>query len=57
VAAKFSVDGLWYRAKVIDLMPPGHVKVLYVDFGNDEVIPIEKIHKLAPRFLSLPIQV
>jgi Tudor domain len=57
VAAKFSEDDIWYRAEVTDLMEGSCIKVLYVDYGNEEVLPISRVLKLPPRFLNLPIQV
>lgn len=39
VAAKFSLDGQWYRAKIEKLIEGKKVEVLYIDYGNREVIP------------------
>jgi len=55
--AKFSFDDKWYRAKVIDLQPSGITKVVYVDYGNSEILPLTSICKLLQRFLTLPVQV
>jgi len=55
--AKFSYDSKWYRAKVVDLGPPGLVTVVYVDYGNTESLPCCDLRKLLHRFLELPPQV
>jgi len=55
--AKFSADGKWYRATVVDLESSGLVTVLYVDYGNSESLPLDCICKLLQRFLTLPMQV
>lgn len=39
--AKYSYDDRWYRCEVTDLVEDG-VVVLYVDYGNTEIIPLEK---------------
>jgi len=56
--AQFSADGNWYRAEVIDVKGSGGglVKVLYVDYGNCELLPLDCISKLLQRFLLLPAQ-
>ncbi|KAI9018274.1 hypothetical protein DFJ74DRAFT_621755 [Hyaloraphidium curvatum] len=40
VAAKFSGDGQWYRARVRKVNPGKTVSLLYVDFGNAEELPV-----------------
>lgn len=57
VAAQNSEDTLWYRAEVMDLMPDGFLKVLFIDYGYDKVLHISKVHKLSTHFLGLSIQV
>ena len=44
VAAKFSADGEWYRAKV-DKVAQGQVQVTYIDYGNKETV---KTRDVAP---------
>ena len=55
--AQFSADGKWYRAKVIGVTSSGLVKVLYVDYGNSESLPLNSVCKLLQRFLPMPAQV
>lgn len=40
--AKFSIDQNWYRAEIISVYP-GKVKVNFVDYGNNEIVPLSDI--------------
>lgn len=53
--AQFSEDGCWYRAVVLNTSPKG-VSVLYIDYGNSETVPANRIKKLIPKFSELPQQ-
>ncbi|XP_053397741.1 RING finger protein 17-like isoform X2 [Mercenaria mercenaria] len=54
--SQFSGDGLWYRAKIVDL--PGHqdVVVQYIDYGNKETVHVFNLRKIIDSFLVLPAQ-
>jgi len=54
VAALF-VDNLWYRARV-DKVSVDKVYVLYVDYGNKEIISNVRIAHLPPKYASFPPQ-
>lgn len=54
VAARFSQDGVWYRARVIKVNSPTEVEVLYVDFGNGETVSGSSIAALPPGLSSTP---
>ncbi|KAF9415074.1 hypothetical protein BGZ94_000197 [Podila epigama] len=57
VSAKFTEDNQWYRAKVIRNVPESKsVEVIYVDYGNAEVIPLTRVVPLPSQFNSLPQQ-
>ncbi|XP_048239556.1 RING finger protein 17-like isoform X2 [Haliotis rufescens] len=47
-------DQLWYRARVIDLPGGKQVDVQYVDFGNIECVPYQRIKKILDGHLKLP---
>ncbi|XP_068233277.1 tudor domain-containing protein 1-like [Palaemon carinicauda] len=51
--AKFSEDGLWYRAACIK---PGLVSshVVFVDYGNLEEVPMKDLRQITDVFLELP---
>ena len=55
VAAQYSEDKSWYRAKVLSV-DNDTVSVLFVDYGNNEVVAMEKIQPIDDQFLSLPAQ-
>jgi hypothetical protein len=55
VAAQYSVDCRWYRARVVFLCDGNMVKVNYVDFGNEATVDIGKIARLEPKFSTQPV--
>ncbi|NWU06595.1 TDRD1 protein, partial [Cephalopterus ornatus] len=54
--AFFSEDGNWYRAVVQNITAGGSVQVSFVDYGNVEEVPLDKIRQISPPFLKLPFQ-
>ncbi|NWQ64424.1 TDRD1 protein, partial [Neopipo cinnamomea] len=54
--AFFSEDGNWYRAVVQNITSGGTVQVSFVDYGNVEEVPLDKIRQISPSFLKLPFQ-
>ena len=46
VAAQFSEDQQWYRAQVVSCNDLPQYKVLYVDFGNSELVGLESLRPL-----------
>lgn len=55
IAAKFSLDNEWYRAKVLKI-EGSKVNVLYIDYGNQEATVATKLAQLPAGFASLPAQ-
>jgi len=55
--AQFSGDGMWYRARVIELPGNKDVVVQYVDYGNTERVSLFSIRKILDSFNILPAQV
>ncbi|XP_053597655.1 staphylococcal nuclease domain-containing protein 1 [Microplitis demolitor] len=51
VAAKFSGDGEWYRAKV-EKVAGSNVSVLYVDYGNREIVNVTQVAPLPAEYSS-----
>ncbi|KAJ2058831.1 hypothetical protein GGI17_004780 [Coemansia sp. S146] len=57
VAACYTVGDEWHRARVVKHMPgKRECEVLYVDFGNSEVVPVDRIRPLSAKFSALPSQ-
>ncbi|NXN35746.1 TDRD1 protein, partial [Rhinoptilus africanus] len=54
--AFFSDDSSWYRAMVQNVTSHGTVKVFFVDYGNVEEVPLDKIRQISSSFLKLPFQ-
>ena len=50
-AAKFSLDNLWYRAVILEILQNGF-RVRYMDFGNSEVVPGNSIGPLPQHLQS-----
>ncbi|XP_074643884.1 protein tudor-like [Tubulanus polymorphus] len=46
-------DDCWYRASIISKSGAGY-EVLFVDYGNKEVIPESKVRTVIPEFLEIP---
>lgn len=55
VAAQYSEDRSWYRAKVLSV-DDNDISVLFIDYGNSEVVTMEKIQPINDQFVSLPAQ-
>lgn len=58
-AAKCKTDGKWYRAKVLHQIGRGQLQVLFIDYGNVDVIDMEdssKLRKLPPNLLQFAPQ-
>ena len=51
--AKFSEDGSWYRARVVEFRGEAEVKVVFVDFGNVEWTSVDHIQEMREDFACL----
>ncbi|KAI8622038.1 hypothetical protein BC830DRAFT_926914 [Chytriomyces sp. MP71] len=59
VAAKFTADDAWYRARVREFQPDSkNYLVTFIDYGNSEPLPLSRLRALAPQFnlTHLPAQ-
>ncbi len=57
--AKFSEDGVWYKATINSILEGGKYHVTYVDYGNEEVVSIADIRPLsdaAKKTSTLPMK-
>jgi hypothetical protein len=53
-AAKFSFDGMWYRAKVEKILAGNKAQVVYIDYGNREEVAFTNCAALPPTYQSPP---
>ncbi|GAA5892084.1 hypothetical protein JCM5296_004053 [Sporobolomyces johnsonii] len=54
VSARFTEDNAWYRAKVRRSNPAKkEAEVVYIDYGNSEILPYSRLRPLAAQFKSL----
>lgn len=53
---QFTLDDNWYRVMILDLVE-NQVNVLYIDFGNQEILPLTRLHSISPTLLKYPRQV
>lgn len=56
VAAQFSADQSWYRARVRKILPGNQVEVFYIDYGNSEELPVSSLRTLGVKFTTFPPQ-
>uniref|UniRef100_A0A6G1S696 Nuclease domain-containing protein 1 n=1 Tax=Aceria tosichella TaxID=561515 RepID=A0A6G1S696_9ACAR len=52
VAAKFSADRQWYRAKVLKVNSPQDIEILFIDYGNVEKAKAKDLVKLASKYAT-----
>jgi staphylococcal nuclease domain-containing protein 1 len=54
VAAKFSEDNMWYRAKVEKVMGGANCKALvyFADYGNRQHVPFNELAPLPDKFAA-----
>jgi staphylococcal nuclease domain-containing protein 1 len=51
--AKFSVDGNWYRARITRELKNKY-EVIFIDYGNVDVVYPNDIRKMQDNLVSLP---
>jgi len=54
--AQYGEDDAWYRALVREITSEGNYNVLYIDFGNNEIVPPSRIVAIDSKFLQLKPQ-
>jgi len=52
VAAKFSADNQWYRAKVLKVNSPQDIEIVFIDYGNPDKVKARDLAKLSHKFAS-----
>ena len=54
--AQFSGDQCWYRAVVEQEVSESQMMVVFVDYGNQDVVSVDSIRRITRSFILLPIQ-
>ncbi|XP_069113789.1 putative ATP-dependent RNA helicase TDRD12 isoform X2 [Argopecten irradians] len=54
--AKFEVDSMWYRVRILKELEDNMVEVFHVDFGDQESVSRDNLQKIPQEFLELPFQ-
>nr|XP_012600261.1 tudor domain-containing protein 6 isoform X2 [Microcebus murinus] len=54
--AKRTVDGKWSRALISGTQSSEHVKVIFVDYGDQEVVSVKNIYSISEEFLKVKAQ-
>lgn len=65
VCAQYSKDQYWYRARIVSqqqrpstpqshVQPFPQVEVCFIDYGNTEVVPLNRLRKILPEFTDIP---
>lgn len=50
--AQFSFDGQWYRSLIVSLNN-NSAKVKYIDYGNEEDVPVQSLKTIEGKFLTM----
>lgn len=54
--AEYIADGQWYRVNILEIKGSRMVRVLFVDYGNEENVHFSRLLKIPDTFLKLPTQ-
>ncbi|XP_062954475.1 tudor domain-containing protein 6 isoform X2 [Cynocephalus volans] len=54
--AKRTVNGKWSRALISGAQSSEHVKVIFVDYGDKDVVPVKNIYAISEEFLKVNAQ-
>ena len=52
--AQFTEDKLWYRARIMSLSGGKGATVIYLDYGNSEVVDVSSLKVLSQELVSVP---
>lgn len=56
-AARYTNNNAWYRAVVTETSGLSKITVQYVDYGNSETLPLERLKWLSNDYLEMPVMV
>ena len=52
----YTENDIWHRAQVVEVQDDANVVVSYVDYGNSEILSLERLHAVSDSQLELPVQ-
>ena len=53
---RYTENDLWHRAQILNVQDDANVTVSYVDYGNQETIPLDRLCPISYSHLKLPAQ-
>ena len=54
--ARFTGDGMWYRAVVEQQLSDSRMLVMFVDYGNHDSVAVDSIRRITTAFTRFPLQ-
>ena len=53
---KYTENDMWHRAQIVDVQDDVNVTVSYIDYGNSETLPLDRLHPISDSHRKLPAQ-
>ena len=53
---KYTENDMWHRAQIVEVQDDAYTTVSYIDYGNSETLPLERLHAISDSQLKLPSQ-
>ncbi|XP_066262032.1 maternal protein tudor isoform X2 [Euwallacea similis] len=51
--ALFEEDQFWYRSEIVEVVDKNNVRVRYIDYGNEEVVPVTNLKTVEGELLTV----
>ena len=52
----YTENDMWHRAQIVEVQYDAYATVSYIDYGNSETLPLERLHAISDSQLKLPSQ-
>ena len=52
----YTENDMWHRAQIVEVQDDAYATVSYIDYGNSETLPLERLHAISDSQLKLPSQ-
>ena len=56
IVSQYAEDDHFYRARVTQILSVSDVEVMFVDFGNSEIVDVSRLRRTHPVYLGVPIE-